>query len=235
MIDPVSNRGYYEYRKINTQMSAGMETGEKFALNYDGREKDSDQKDDKKIEERDGVIAEFSGQSGSRQEGVGSSADESKTQAQAQSTDFGQSVEQVRGFIGRLTKAITDFFAGIKNSLLAFWNSDGAAETEENAVQAEDASEERVTEEFLEMQEEGTSRYGAAQGMAETPETAAVTVPDPKAPDYVEQIQNYLEQSGQTAYARNSDLLTYYDRSGRIVQMNGADKNRILHGDRGYK
>ena len=42
----------------------------------------------------------------------------------------------------------------------------------------------------------------------------------------------YLENGEEMRrYVRNSDLLTYYDRSGRIVQMNGSDKNRILHGD----
>ena len=35
--------------------------------------------------------------------------------------------------------------------------------------------------------------------------------------------------------ARNSDLVTYYDRSGKLVQPNASDKERILHGDRNVK
>lgn len=44
--------------------------------------------------------------------------------------------------------------------------------------------------------------------------------------------EKYLGNEEQMErYVKNSDLLTYYDRSGRLVQMSGADKSRILHGD----
>lgn len=247
MIDPVSNRGYYEYGKINTQMTAGMETGEKFGLNYDTQEKESDKKDGKKVEEKDGVIAEFSSQSGNRQAGVGNKDGNAKTQEQ--SRDIGETVEQVRGFIGKLTKAISDFFAGIKQSLVAFWNSDSSMEQAEDVVaESEDVTAEAAAEEVLMGETEvqtGDALSEAGQGFEEnavaameaerrgaSAQTNSPIIPDPKSPDYTRQIQAYLEQQGQNAYVKNSDLLTYYDRSGRIVQMNGADKKRILHGDR---
>lgn len=232
MIDPVSNRGYYEYRKVNAQMNAGMETGEKFALNYDGKEKESDKKDEKKIEERDGVIAEFSGQSGNRQESVGAQRSSKEAQTKEQGLDIGQSVERAKGFIGKLTKVFSEFFAGIRQSLLAFWNSDSGAEKAEAEMPQEDMVEamEETAGEAAEAADEMMSEAEAAQTESQMPQTVAL--PDPKSPDYVSQIENYLEQSGRNVYVKNSDLLTYYDRSGRIVQMNGADKNRILHGDR---
>lgn len=46
------------------------------------------------------------------------------------------------------------------------------------------------------------------------------------------EMQNTGELPGQETYVKNSDLLTYYDRQGRIVKLSGADRNRILKGDR---
>lgn len=38
-------------------------------------------------------------------------------------------------------------------------------------------------------------------------------------------------EAEKPSMARNSDLLTKYDRSGKLVQVNGADRVRILKGD----
>lgn len=44
MVDPVNNRGYYEYRKVNTKAGTGMENGGKFSLEQGYTEKDSGKK-----------------------------------------------------------------------------------------------------------------------------------------------------------------------------------------------
>ena len=41
-----------------------------------------------------------------------------------------------------------------------------------------------------------------------------------------------LTDNGKKEAARNSTLLTYYDRTGRMVEPNASDRERILHGDR---
>ena len=43
-------------------------------------------------------------------------------------------------------------------------------------------------------------------------------------------VQLPKEQTG--IYVKNSDLLTYYDRRGKLVKLSGSDRNRILRGDR---
>lgn len=44
-----------------------------------------------------------------------------------------------------------------------------------------------------------------------------------------------LTEDGQKPPARNSGLLTYYDRTGKIADVNASDRERILHGDRNVK
>ncbi len=46
------------------------------------------------------------------------------------------------------------------------------------------------------------------------------------------QVINLLTDNGKKAAARNSTLLTYYDRNGRMVEPNASDSQRILYGDR---
>lgn len=44
-----------------------------------------------------------------------------------------------------------------------------------------------------------------------------------------------LTEDGQKLPARNSGLLTYYDKTGKIADVNASDRERILHGDRNVK
>lgn len=46
------------------------------------------------------------------------------------------------------------------------------------------------------------------------------------------QVINLLTDNGKKSIARNSTLLTYYDRNGRMTEPNASDRERILYGDR---
>lgn len=48
----------------------------------------------------------------------------------------------------------------------------------------------------------------------------------------LEQVINLLTDDGKRSVAKNSTLLTYYDKSGKLTQLNASDRERILHGDR---
>ncbi len=228
MVDPINGRGYYEYRRVNTKTETGLENGEKFSLDYEHTEKGSDKDgEDKKKVEAEGVIAEFSSQSQSQYGGIGNGR---KAAADAEeSVDLGQTVEQVKGLIGELVKTITAFFSNVKNALLEFWNSDSgetAAGEEAEAEQAEQVID--VTERSQEIDAEAGIDTVEAEGIVERPEDRK----PPEMKDRRAEAEAYLEnEEKMNRYVKNSDLLTYYDRSGRIVQMNGSDKNRILHGD----
>lgn len=46
------------------------------------------------------------------------------------------------------------------------------------------------------------------------------------------QLTKIITQNGKLKLAKNSQLLTTYDRQGKIVQLDGSEKERILRGDK---
>ena len=51
----------------------------------------------------------------------------------------------------------------------------------------------------------------------------------------LDQVISLLTDDGKRSVAKNSTLLTYYDRSGQLRQINASDRERILHGDRNVR
>ncbi|MDE6748413.1 MAG: hypothetical protein K2K21_05025, partial [Lachnospiraceae bacterium] len=49
------------------------------------------------------------------------------------------------------------------------------------------------------------------------------------------QVISLLTDNGKKSVAMNSTLLTYYDRNGKMVEINASDRERILRGDRNTK
>lgn len=241
MIDPVNinNRGYYEYGKINTEMGKGMENHEKFSLGYDSTEKDSKKKDDKNsVKELDGVVVEFSNQSQDQRGAVGS--DNTKS-ADANAFDMSQTMEQAKGFIGKFIKAVAELWDGFKKALLAFWNSDSTTQQTEATESMTDMVE-STAQELAEGEEFATDVIPQeVEGIIE-PEPSSVqtqeATPRPQVAriqpldDTEEKMREAEEFFANQRYVKNSDLLTYYDKRGKLVQLSGTDKNRILHGNK---
>lgn len=48
----------------------------------------------------------------------------------------------------------------------------------------------------------------------------------------MQQVLNLLTDNGRRTVAKNSTLLTYYDKKGRITQPTASDRERILYGDK---
>ena len=48
----------------------------------------------------------------------------------------------------------------------------------------------------------------------------------------IDQLTAMVTNNGKLKLAKNSQLLTTYNRQGRIVQLDGTQKERILHGDK---
>lgn len=240
VIDSVNNnRGYYEYNRINTEMGKGMQNHEKFALGYDSTEKDSTKKDDKKsVKDRDGVVVEFSNQSKTQHDGIGS---HQKNEASAEDAfDMGQTVAKARGFIGNLIQAVAELWIDFKQAIVAFWNSDGEAQKAkeaEEAIETADSMSDMVDTTGEEISEESAGDSAHVQeviGTIERESTSGEPARVAKLPDSldIEETVRQAEQLFATGrYVKNSDLLTYYDRRGKIVQLSGTDKNRILQGD----
>lgn len=51
----------------------------------------------------------------------------------------------------------------------------------------------------------------------------------------LEEVSNYVSENGHKRLAKNSDILTTYNRHGKIVEINPSEKNKIFHGNKSWK
>lgn len=224
------------------------ESQEKFSLDRQKEQeytaKKEDKGEDKKLHEkpgarskmREGVRLELSG-------GVDLEEAQSKERTQKEQSSSGTSFFSV---IQSLIAAVKEFFYQI-------WNDDSAESFSED-VTPEEA--ERYTEEYYAMkgisprqtepEAEAVSPESEMSRTAEPPlETPQSYAADQAARDEkirghlrtgnLEQVISLLTDDGRRSVAKNSTLLTYYDKSGKLTQINASDRERILHGDRNVR
>lgn len=144
---------------------------------------------------------------------------------------------------------VQNLIAAVKDFLYRVWN-DTPAESFSEDVTPEEA--ERYTEEYYAMK--GTSpRQTEPEGASsEKDQTAELSVETPQsyAADQAardekirghlrsgnfDQVISLLTDDGRRSVAKNSTLLTYYDKNGKLTQINASDRERILHGDRNVR
>lgn len=223
-------------------------TGEKFSLNYNQEElqtKDNKKKD--KADKSEKGRKDATEQSGVRLElsnnGKSSSADRLKTSeaANAQASASGQSiVELLRGIVTTAVSAVKDFFYKIWNDEPDVKSETGSetipdmiAETE-NAIDNGLGIEEETKEEFdIPMQIPDSIDSAESQKIAEQRLDREIQ-PYLRKGD-LNQVISLLTDNGKKTVAMNSTLLTYYDRNGKMVEINASDRERILRGDRNTK
>ncbi|MBO4899889.1 MAG: hypothetical protein J5509_06330 [Lachnospiraceae bacterium] len=143
-----------------------------------------------------------------------------------------------------------DAWNAIVGFFLSIWNGGGektadAAQTETEAQTAAATETEAQTAEALTGTEKTGAQTSAASASAAAPtgvptQTAAASEAAP-APsratsvrsrtDTPEDIAAFLVDYGGRHLAKNSDLLTQYDRSGHIVNMDASERRRILQGE----
>lgn len=224
------------------------ESQEKFSLDrqkeqaYTAKKEEKDE--DKKLHEKsgarsrtlDGVRLELSG-------GRDVQASQKREAAEKAQPFSGAAFSS---FVQKLIAAVKDFFYHI-------WNDEpGAAFSED--VTPEEA--ERYTEEYyamkdisperLEIEEESIPSEAETDPApiqpVETPQSYAAyqAERDKKIRGHLrsgdlEQVISLLTEDGKRAVAKNSTLLTYYDKNGKLTQINASDRERILHGDRNVR
>lgn len=227
----------YDYSS-QLKPAKNAESQEKFSLDHQKEqavpEKKEEKGEDKKLHEKpgadirkQGVRLELSGRSAAERE--------QEREAAQKAGEKGVQSGSVAAFFRDLLQSVRDF-------LYRIWN-----ESPEETVISEDVTPEeaaRYTEEYYKIK--GIDR----KTVAET-NTPATEEPgnDPKAREAerdekirkqlrsgnLEQVINLLTDDGKRSVAKNSTLLTYYDRSGRLTQLNASDRERILHGDRNVR
>lgn len=225
MVNKIDGNNYYVYtnpKKVNIH-----DSDEKFSLDYEKEESQTGLKDNKLAAEQNGVRIEISGKGMEQQK-------QAETPEQQNESGTTSLLNTIRTF---LTAAIT----AIKDIISKIWNNpipeDAVMDTSENIDYAgiagdteppEAAGAIRVTE-IIE-----------AAGFTDTAETVSPTDEENSEREIQKHLQNgdmeqvirILTDNGRKTPARNSTLLTSYDKNGRMVEPDASIRQRTLYGDR---
>ena len=242
MVNRVNGNEYYDYTKLKMPDAADKTgNGDQFSLAYQRAEEKSDEND--KNDKSDVPGAAGSGeprtvmQSGVKLELSGNvqTFDTAKSDSDSLTRPAGQ------GLIDTVRSWIVTFVRAAKDILYRIWNDSSPAEdiTSADAVSVQDNTAETGEQEKL------SEEYLALKNLEElrNPETAATRQIEREAEREKEiqkllrsgdmkRVINLVTENGQKTMAKNSTLLTYYDRSGKIAPLSASDQERILHGDR---
>lgn len=136
-----------------------------------------------------------------------------------------------------LTAAVRKLFAPIVQWIKDFWESDSVKKAQ---VQEEEPQGVQETVSAAETEADVTEALELSEQEEQLPPLDALTeAEDLKAlgeeavkSGSIQKLEQFVTQNGTKHLAHNSDLLTYYDRSGRIVELDETQKFRVLFGDK---
>ncbi len=225
MVNKIDGNHYQEYGSPKTVNNI-QDNGEKFSLNYHREqlqpeaEKEKEKNGAASSTERSGVRLELSRDA--LQTGTVRKLD-------GQPPEEEPSLADGRSFTDRIQKLFTGLIETVKTVLNRIWN-DPQPEGNEEALSYETADRNAA-------QEYGDEKALAEQEKTQEAEELTDADKDARIQKYLhngnlEQVITLLTDNGRKTIAKNSTLLTYYDRSGKLTQINPSDRERILHGDR---
>ena len=221
MINRVDGNNYYVY--TNQKKIDIPDTDEKFNLDYNNNGSSPEAKDKKEISDqkkrqqasRSGVTLELS----SRGRDAGADGQRQTETAKTQSgSKSGQVLllEAIRTYVMTAVSAVRKFFYNI-------WNGRSQESASQDVQLLEDILQEPV--EIIDDLEE-ISVLDAGEECRDREIQESLRIGD------MAQVINLLTDNGKKTIARNSTLLTSYDKNGRVVEPNASDMERVLHGDR---
>ena len=255
MVNKIDGNNYYDYQKLKNVNIP--DTGEKFSLDYKQSELASESKDKKEktenasteqnqTTEQSGVKLELSRQGQSAASDRARSANESKV----------LDVLGVQSIIDSIRETISSAITAVKDFFYNLWYD--APRSEANVQDSEERADfneilETTKSGDLESSSGGLNESIDAVGvMASSPDNmeeddfsnidirAAYRMNNEKLDRRIQpylksgdlnNVMNLLTDNGKKTIAMNSNLLTYYDRNGKMVEPNASDRERILHGD----
>lgn len=195
-----------DYNKEKTQ----MESGEKEAKT------DESAKKQKQAAEQNGVRLELSSSARTVSTDRLNQGETNKSASEAsQQSLFGM----IRDIVNTAVSAVKDFFYKIWNEPEEITETTVTAETVEIPAEQQEETTEPAIQETAEVQKMNEERL------------------DREIQPYLRkgdlnQVISLLTDNGKKSVAMNSTLLTYYDRNGKMVEINASDRERILRGDR---
>ncbi|MDE5801656.1 MAG: hypothetical protein K2I22_01925 [Lachnospiraceae bacterium] len=210
MVNKVDGNNYYVY--TNQKKIDLPDTGEKFGLGYQNNESPTEAKDNKEVfdqekqrAERGGVMLELSG----RGRDAGADRQKQMETAKAQGESESKQVpllETIRTYVMAAITAVREFFYKI-------WNEQPQEDVSQEPVEIIDVSDE-------------------VSGLAADEERWNREIQQSLRDGDMDQVIKLLTENGKRTVAKNSTLLTSYDKNGRVVEPNASDRERALHGDR---
>ncbi|MDE6406653.1 MAG: hypothetical protein K2M20_13490 [Lachnospiraceae bacterium] len=245
----------YDYSS-QLKPAKNAESQEKFSLDrqkeQDVPKKKEEKGEDKKLHQKPGVDIRPQGGVKLELSGGRVTEREQRTERASKSESAGGGLfDAVLSIFKGLFEAVGDFFYKV-------WN-DPPPEAVSEDVTPEEA--ERYTEEYYAMKgiprpenawEREKEEISASEDLSKAAEkvTESVNEQEEKA-DFeakqaerdekirkhlrsgnLEQVISLLTDDGRRPVAKNSTLLTYYDKNGKLTQLSASDRERILHGDR---
>lgn len=258
MINKVDGNNYNVYTK--SKKVDIPDTDEKFSLGYQKNESSSNAKDKSEVSEqekqqaleRSGVRLELSvGGQAAEADKRKQAAETAKTQSTSQQTSL---LETIRMYIMAAITAVREFFYHIWNDqpresisedTQLMESAPQGVQSEENALQ-----DDQVVEDVL---QNGQTVGGGSQNISsEIPleseeiidvsdEISVLALEEERRNREIQQslrdgnmdhVISLLTDNGRKTIAKNSTLLTSYDKNGRVVEPNASDRERALHGDR---
>lgn len=242
----------YDYNKLKLSRSSGGE--EQFSLDY----QDKPELSSKKKEDKEDGQPSSAKSAGTRRElvrqsksGVTLELSNAKAETDDKVRQEGNSNRPAGSILpAGLREIFRNLLRSVKEIFDRIWN-DQPSDVQSEDVTPEEA--ERYTQEYLAMKGLDTENADASYQASDVSlRTSSITEQSAQAdrqrpPDRDAEIQKYLRsgnleqvmslltENGHKTIARNSNLLTYYDKTGKLTQINPSDRERILHGDRNTK
>lgn len=230
MINKVNGNDYYDYTKLNMPASTDTKgNGEKFSLDYQLADNKKDEEEEKEKISREDMGKNLAGNGAhtNLHDGVRLELSGKKhSGALNESKGIPELLDTVRSWFASAVQSFRDILNRI-------WN-DPVSEEEVLPIGEVPVEEtDRLSEEYLDINPD-ESADGDRPSLFDGPDK------DKEIQKYLrsgnlEQVITLLTEDGHKTIAKNSTLLTYYDRTGRFTSISASDQERILHGDRNVK
>lgn len=240
MIDRINNQKYYEYSKINKQKKETTESAE-FHMDLGKQGVIYEKNEQKKAEKTETSFEEEKEQKASTQSnGV-------KLEISSQGYEKSEKEKTKASFLEGVKKYAAIAVDLLKNIWDKIWNEQTSAkETEFPEILEEQMAQKYGPEETgLALPEEATGFPDEVMSETITEPSGWRTSNQIAESIYTQEeirqifrrgnqkeIEDFLSNHGERHLARNTDLLTQYDRKGILVGINNSDKELILHGNK---
>ena len=221
MVNKVDGQKYYEYAKVNRQKRESTDSPE-FHLNQEKQGVIYEKSPEKKKTSETGTKEETVSSAQSQQQG-GVKLEISR-EGQEQAKQVGSSSAVLAGQIRELAQKAVTFLKGLWDKIWNEPSKEKEAEFPEVLAEHMEEAEKSSPEPEPHPLEKKDSLAWSIYTQEEI--RAIFRRGDQK------EIEDFLSQHGERHLAKNSDLLTQYDRRCSIVGIDRSDKELILHGNK---